>query len=293
MTLPSVDTIARYPAGSTRNTATVVHVEALPDGRAAVLLDATSCHPIDAGWPDQGADRATLRFGDASAAVEDCVVAATDGSSLFLGADIPARKGEDGWAFVVAHLIAGTAAPAEGDQVQVIVDADYRHALSIGHTACHVASLALNAALANRWSKDARADAFGNPDFDGLAIESSRIRENGSTDRFRLNKSLRRKGFVTEGFSDQLDAVQASVNASLASWSDSGSSVRIERTGDRLTDRRYWTCDLAGTTVRIPCGGTHATSLAELGALRVELSIADADGTPVLTMRTTASPVVE
>ncbi|HEY5223943.1 MAG TPA: metal-dependent hydrolase [Microbacteriaceae bacterium] len=290
MTLPTTDTVVSYPTGATHNSATVVHTESLANGRVAVLLDATCCHPVDAGWPDQGADRAVMRVRDAEITVEDCIVAATDGSSLFLGEDIPVGKGEEGWAFVVAHVIGMAPRLAEGDTVEVVVDADYRRALSIGHTACHVASLALNAALANRWTKDARADGLGNPDFDGLAIESSRIRENGSTDRFRLNKSLRRKGFTTEGLADELDAVQASVNGLLASWSETGSAVRIERDGERLTERRYWSCELNGATVRIPCGGTHATSLAALGALSVELSIVDADGTPVLTMLTSVCP---
>ncbi|HWU59582.1 MAG TPA: metal-dependent hydrolase, partial [Microbacteriaceae bacterium] len=62
------------------------------------------------------------------------------------------------------------------------------------------------------------------------------------------------------------------------------------RDGERLTDRRYWACELDGTAVSIPCGGTHASSLAALGPVHVELRIADADGTPVLTMETTASP---
>ncbi|TAM66600.1 MAG: metal-dependent hydrolase [Microbacteriaceae bacterium] len=301
MILPTQDTVVGYPTGVTQNSATVLHAQRLTDARTAVILDATCCHPVDAGWPDQGADRAVLRVHHADAdtdlTVEDCVVAATDGASLLLGEDIPVRKGEDGWAFVVAHVIAadtavaGDSALAEGDAVEVVVDGDYRRALSTGHTACHVASLALNAALAGRWTKDTRVDGLGNPDFDGLAIESSRIRDNGSTDRFRLNKSLRRKGFTTEGLADELAAVQASVNGFLATWRDAGSAVRIERDGERLTDRRYWSCELNGTAVRIPCGGTHVTSLAELGALSVELSIADADGTPVLTMLTDAAPV--
>lgn len=300
MTLPRVDTVVTYPAAATHNEATVLHLEPLADDRTVVLLDATCCHPVDTGWPDQGADHAVLRVGARDVLVADCTVAATDGSTLFLGADIPVGKGEFGWAFVVAHLVAthelaaheivSDPAVAEGDTVEVVVDADYRRELSIGHTACHVASLALNAALAGRWRTDARLDGLGNPDFDGLAIESSRIRENGSTDRFRLNKSLRRKGFTTEGLPDELAAVQALVNELLANWIDTGSAVRIDRDGERLTDRRYWECELNGTTVRIPCGGTHVSSLAELGTLHVELSIADGDGTPVLTMQTDAAP---
>ncbi|HWU59377.1 MAG TPA: metal-dependent hydrolase, partial [Microbacteriaceae bacterium] len=278
MTLPTSDTRVTYPAGATDASATVVHVETLQDGKAAVLLDSTSCHPVDAGWPDQGADRAVLhRENRDDIPLVDCVVAATDGRMLYLGAEIPVRKGEDGWAFVVAHVIDAAAAVGldEGDAVDVRVDPEYRRALSIGHTACHVASLALNRAVADHWTKDARPDALGSPDFDGLAIESSLIHENGSVDRFRLNKSLRRKGFTTDGLEGELGQIQTAINATLAAWSEAGADIRIDRDGERLTDRRYWACELDGTAVSIPCGGTHASSLAALGPVHVELRIAD------------------
>jgi len=290
MTLPIHDTTVLYPAGTIENTATVLHVETLPDGRAAVLLDQTACHPVDAGWPDQGADRGALDAADGSTViVDDCVVAATNGSALFIGADVPVRPGEDGWAFVVAHLVGEPAPIAEGDEVTVHVAGAYRRALSRGHTACHLASLALNAALADRWTKQPREDGLGNPDFDKEAIQSSRILESGSLDRFRLNKSLRRKGFTTDGLADELEQVTKDVNATLAEWIATGTPVRIDRDGDRLTDRRYWVAELAGATVRIPCGGTHATSLAELGDTRVELTVDGDGGTSILQMRTTAS----
>src|SRR4051812_36072580 len=134
--LPSADTIVTYPDGDTASTSTVVHTETLPDGRLAVLLDRTAFHPVDHTWPDQGADRGTL----AGQPVVDAIVGATDGTRLYVGRDIPVRKGEPGWAFVVVHLVE---APVSGI-VEVDVDVDYRRALSAGHTACHLASLALN-----------------------------------------------------------------------------------------------------------------------------------------------------
>lgn len=285
--LPSQDTVVLYPSGSVGNAATVVHVEALPDGRLAVLLDATSVHPVDAGWPDQGADRAVLRLGAADLSVVDCIVGATDGAVLQLGRDIPVGKGTEGWAFVVVHVLEAGAPLNEGDRVEVVVEAAERGRISAGHTGCHVASLALNRALAGRWKKETRTDGLGNPDFDGVAIDVSLIRENGSTDTYRLGKSLRKKGFVTDGLVEDLGAVQDALNAGLAEWVAAGAFVRIERDGGLLTDRRYWVCELPGQSVRIPCGGTHVSSLAELGGLRATLSTADVDGTVVLTMETT------
>jgi Ser-tRNA(Ala) deacylase AlaX len=286
MTLPREDTLVGYPAGETVNSSTVLHREPLPDGRLAVLLEQTNVHPVDAGWPDQGADRAVLRVAGAELPVLDCIVGATDGSTLHVGREIPVGKGTEGWSFVVVHVLAGDAVIAERDRVEVLVDPGYRARISAGHTGCHLASLALNLALGDRWKKEIPFDGLGNPDFDGAAIDESRIDENASTDTYRLGKSLRRKGFVTEGFTDGLAAVQAEVNASLVEWAATGAPVRIDRAGDRLTDRRYWVLELPGHTVRIPCGGTHPASLAELGSVRVELSTAELEGTTVLTMAT-------
>lgn len=287
MTLPATDTVVTYPAGATTGTASVLHIEALADGRTAVLLDATPCHPVDAGWPDQGPDHATLSWDDTSSTVVDCVVAATDGSALHIGSEIPVRKGTEGWAFVVAHIVSEPA-PSEGQQVKVTVDEGYRNDLSIGHTACHLASLALNRAVADRWTKDMEPDALGFPNFDGAACDSSRILPNGSVDTYRLNKSLRRKGFTTDGLAEALPAIADAANAQLASWVAADGAVRIDRDGDRLTDRRSWVCSLPEGDAVIPCGGTHASSVGELGQVTVALELADVDGTPVLTMRTTA-----
>ena len=291
MTLPSVDTQVDYPAGLTRTTATVLHVEPQPDGLVAVLLDTTPVHPVDAGWPDQGPDRALLSSAGTELPVLDCVVGATDGSALHLGRDIPVPKGTPGWAFVVVHLVQGAAladgtAPVEGQTVEVVVDSGYRQRMSAGHTACHLASLALNRALADRWKKEVRADSLGHPDFDGTAIDVSLIGENGSVDTYRLGKSLRRKGFVTEGLAEHLAEIESAVNAVLAEWVATGAAVRIDRDGPLLTDRRYWVCELPEHSVRIPCGGTHVSSVAELGAVRVALSTSDVEGTTVLTMET-------
>jgi alanyl-tRNA synthetase len=281
--LPTSGTVVSYPAGVVTGTGTIVRCEPLGDGRTAVLLDATPCHPVDAGWPDQGADRAVLTWGGSTSAVLDCVIGATDGHELFLGSDIPVRKGTDGWAFVVAHLIEGTP-PELGEAVTVTVDADYRESLSLGHTGCHLASLALNRALADRWTKEAAADALGAPNFDALAIASSTILPFGSVDTFRLNKSLRRKGFVTDGLADDLTAIEASMNASLATWIAGDAAVGIRREGDHLTDRRYWECTLPEGEVSIACGGTHAHSLGALGSFSATLALSDDDGTTVLTM---------
>lgn len=293
MTLPTSDTRVAYASGVLSVTSTVLHVEPATDGRLAVITERTSFHPVDAAWPDQPADAGTMRVRGEAHVIRDAVVAATDGISLHLGDDIPVRKGTDGWAFLVAHLVDDEAGIQEGDEVEISADAARRRALSVGHTACHLAALALNAALADRWSKPARDDALGHPDFDGIAIESSLISPNGSVDRYRLNKSLRRAGFDTASLTEHpgsLDGVAETVGEHLDRWVRSGATVRIDRDGEGLTDRRYWVCELPQGTARIPCGGTHVESLADLGSIRVAFRVDDEGGTPVLEFVSTAHP---
>jgi alanyl-tRNA synthetase len=303
VTFPSTPTLVSYPAGAVQAEARVLHVEPLADGRQALLLDATPFHPVDAGWPDQGPDRGYLSLasgqdndkdnddgggGGRLVPVLDAVVAATDGSALHLGADIPVRKGTEGWAFVIAHVLSADADLTEGATVRVTVDQGHRRALSAGHTGCHLASLALNAAFADRWSKPTRNDALGAPDFDAAAIASSTITACGSVDVFRLNKSLRRKGFLFDGLVDELPNLGARINGILAAWVASGAAVRITCEGDALTDRRSWVCSLPEGEAAIPCGGTHVATLAELAAVEVSFSATEDGGTTVLTMRTSA-----
>jgi alanyl-tRNA synthetase len=291
VTLPERDTRVTYPAGALREITRVLQVGPTNDGLTAVVTESTSFHPVDAAWPDQPADTGLLRVGEQEIEIRGAVVAATDGGQLHLGEDIPVRPGAEGWSFLVAHLVDDGAAVAEGDQVEIEADAATRRELSVGHTACHLASLALNRALADRWSKSAREDTLGNPDFDGIAIMTSRIHRNGSVDTYRLNKSLRRAGFDVAGVAaTELAALAASVTSTLAEWSGSDAAVRIDREGEGLTDRRTWVCELPGGAARIPCGGTHAGSLGELGQVHVTFELGEDGGTPVLAMVTRADP---
>ncbi|HEU0181807.1 MAG TPA: metal-dependent hydrolase [Agromyces mariniharenae] len=290
MTLPQRDTRVTYPGGALTATSRVLHVAPAPEGRLAVVTETTSFHPVDAAWPDQPADAGVIRANGVDLPVRDAVVAATDGTDLHLGDDIPVRKGTEGWAFLVAHLVDADAAIAEGDEVEIEADAATRHAFSTGHTACHLASLALNRVLADRWSKPAREDSLGSPDFDGAAIASSRILPDGSLDRYRLNKSLRRAGFDTASLAGELDDVRRAVAEQLERWIASGAVVRVEAAGDGLTDRRTWVCELPEGTARIPCGGTHVGSAAELGSVTTSFAVLDDGGTPVLEMTNAVHP---
>lgn len=279
-------TVVTYPAGATGSHGSVVHVAPAGDGRTAVILDRTAFHPVDTAWPDQPADRGVLRIDDAELAVVDAVVGATQGEQLLLGRDVPVRTGTEGWTFVVAHVVEGDGVTT-GATAEVRVDAAHRAALSLGHTACHLASLALDAALADAWRKTAPPDALGAPAFDALAIQESRILPDGSRDVYRIGRSLRRKGF-DPGALDDLGALAARVDAQLAAWVGTDGAVRIEADGEQLADRRTWVCELPGTEVRIPCGGTHVSSLAEIGAVTVSFEATAVEGGSELVMTTMA-----
>ncbi len=152
--------------------------------------------------------------------------------------------------------------------------------LSAAHTGCHLMALALNEALAERWRKSpGREDSFGRPDFDAIAMESSRMDEHASTDRYRIGKSLRKKGFDPDGLAGQLPELTDRVNARLAGWIAADAPVRIELFGGektaRLTARRQWVCELPEGTASIFCGGTHVARLGELDALQCALSLSE------------------
>lgn len=274
-----------FPAGSLQGDGEVLIIDR---EIAVVIVDATPFHPVDHTWPDQPGDVGTLSVGDAQVVVTEAVTAAvSDDGVLAVGADIPVKRGADGWTWLVAHRIEGELPPeiSVGSVVTLEVDAEHRAALSRGHTACHLASLALDAALADLWCKDIATDPLGNPDFEGKANQSSRIHADGSVDEYRLGKSLRKAGFHSEGFGGSVDERETRINALLAEWVAAGGESRIDIDGPNISDRRTWRCELPASEVGFLCGGTHVRSLTEFAAITVSLDLSDPQ---LLVMTTTA-----
>ncbi|MBL0676215.1 hypothetical protein [Aeromonas dhakensis] len=249
-----------------------------------LVTDLTPFHPQSHLWPDQPGDVGTVRWEGGEAAVGPCRMGAiSPDGELFVDQAIPVKRGAEGWRFVVVHPLAGHCALPVGSQVTLQVDAEARHALSLGHSGCHLAALALNRALMPYWRKEvSERDALEQPDFDRLAIQTSRVEPNGSREQYRIGKSLRKKGVNSEALLADLAQIEAHINRQLADWLATGGEIRRSRVGESIIDSRYWHCPLEGREVTIPCGGTHVATLAELGRIETVLT-AEAEGFVMMT----------
>ncbi|MFS0912390.1 hypothetical protein AB3M89_11395 [Microbacterium sp. 179-I 3D2 NHS] len=278
-----------FAGGAVTGDGVVTRVESTPDG-AVVVVDATPFHPVDHTWPDQPGDSGEIRVGGDAASVAEAVMAAVSDEGVFaVGRDIPVKRGAEGWTWLVGHRLVADApaALAPGASVSLAVDAGRRAGLSRGHTACHLASLALDLSVADLWRKDPGADALGNPDFEGRANQTSRIHEDGAVDEYRLGKSLRRAGFDTEAFAATIAERESRINAQLAAWVASAAPSRIEAEGSTIVDRRRWHCALPEGEAVILCGGTHVESLSAFASISVALDLTDPQ---LLVMTTTVVP---
>ena len=292
--LQHATTLVTFPSGATEGSSAVLGLVRLgaaetPAGGLGLIVDTTPFHPLDHTWPDQPGDSGTVLVDGVVYPVLDSVTGAVGPDGQFaLGEDIPVKRGDEAWTWQVVHVLESGPSPEAfaAANAQLRVDSGRRRALSAAHTGCHLMALALNEALADRWRREpGREDSFGRPDFDAIAMDSSRMDEHASTDRYRIGKSLRKKGFDPEGLAEQLPALGERVNARLAEWIAADAPVRIEIFGGektaRLTARREWVCELPQGTASIFCGGTHLTRLGELDALQCSLSLSD-DGTELV-----------
>ncbi|CAJ1795966.1 hypothetical protein PEKONANI_01145 [Aeromonas jandaei] len=248
-----------------------------PGETSLLVTDLTPFHPQSHLWPDQPGDVGHARWEGGETAIGSCRMGAiSPDGELFVDTDIPVKRGAEGWRFVVVHPLAGEHSLPVGSLVELQVDNAARYALSLGHSGCHLAALALNRTLTPYWRKEvSELDALGQPDFDRLAIQSSRVEPCGSREQYRIGKSLRKKGVNNEALLADLAVIEEKVNRQLADWITTGGEIRRSRAGEAIIDSRYWHCMLEGQEVTIPCGGTHVASLAELGEVKVTLNPAE------------------
>jgi alanyl-tRNA synthetase len=244
-----------YPGGATVERTSVL---ALTRTSTELLFAVarTPCHPESPRWPDQPADRCTLQVEEISVAIT-CHEGSLLGGTLSLDPPEP----DSGAVACVVHRAPVTLELQPGAEVTLSVDEPYRELLSRSHSRCHLVTLALNHTLADAWRKDpSRHDSLGSPDFDSLAILSSKIDERGSLDTYRIGKHMRKSGFPAEALSEP-EALARRVAETAASWIGSRPSISVDPKVCVLEERRAWTCELPQGTASFPCGGTHAHEL--------------------------------
>ncbi|WP_192890025.1 alanyl-tRNA editing protein [Vibrio bathopelagicus] len=259
------------------------------DSQSYLITDVTPFHPVSHIWPDHPADRGFVSVNGEQYIVEGCLVGAVEQSTgkLSIAADIPVKRDTEGWAFVVVHQLPASASMINiGDEVELSVDKEYQASLSRGHSAGHIAFLALNKVLAESyWRKDAdRKDPLGSYDFNSYAQVTSFVTPELCTDKYRLGKTLKKRGLNVADMLANLKGVEADINQMIAGWLAESTSVAMRLEGEALTDSRYWEWQLnADTLVSIPCGGTHIENTSELKALSVKLTQLDDQHIEMLT----------
>ena len=241
-----------------------------------VVTDVTPFHPVSHIWPDHPADKGTMTVNGKSFDVVDCQVGAVElvSGELYVGQAIPVKRDTEGWAFVVVHILPFTDTFGAGDIALLDVDKEYQLSLSRGHSAGHIAYLALNKVLAqNYWRKDAdRKDPHGNYDFNSYAQETSFVTPDKCLDTYRLGKTLRKRGLNSADMLSDLKSIEQQVNVLLGDWLKRDVAITVDCHGEHLTDSRYWQCDLGESEIAvIPCGGTHASHLSDFGSIHVTL----------------------
>jgi len=285
--MPDADDSTRvtFPRGALHGTSTVLQVIECVAGTGVITAE-TPFHPLDHTWPDQPADHGTIGIAGQVLQVHDCVTGARRHGSdtMTLGADIPARRGDADWSWYVVHLVDvpfADCVDVVGQAATLEVDGARRARLSACHTACHLMAFAINQTLAPRWRKSPKVDSLGNPDFDALAITSSRIGLGSSIDTYRLGKSLRKRGFAVAAteelpsLTDALGDVASEVTSRLNEWIASDAAVRIRTPDDYLTSPREWVCGLPRGAASVRCGGTHVHRLGQLGRVGVTAELTE------------------
>lgn len=276
-------TFVTFPGGALTGEGRVEFVERCADGWL-VVADRTPVHPVSFRWPDQPADQGQIIFADGEAVeIADAWTGLVniESGELLLGEEAKAvRRGEGVWQSVVIHVVTSDRNfnACIGENVRFTVEPSRRMALSVLHTAVHLAALALNSASVSYWTKDfADVDALGHPNLDKAAIEYSSIQPTASTDVFRLGKSLKKKGFDRDAFLENLGSVSAEINGRVGRWLETNALVNMTPTEGLLDGARQWQCHLDGAEVAIPCGGTHVGCLSDIGDVQVAL-LASEDG---------------
>ncbi|QDL08092.1 hypothetical protein DP113_09360 [Brasilonema octagenarum UFV-E1] len=285
-----------FPSGITLSHSKVIFItEFDKDTRTwVVVTENTPFHPVNYKWSDQPGDTGTVTIDGHKFDVLNTLTCGFELAShtFYLDTQIPVRKGENGWFFVVAHIVKFpsdySSTCLTGKTVILEVNAERREQLSIAHSSCHLSALALNKCTSKFWSKECQKDSLANYNLDQLAIQKSQIKLEESNDFYRLGKSLKKKGFDTVAFFSQILDIEICINKQLAEWLKLDSPIKIEPQEAKIDDHRVWTCQLQDGLAKIPCGGTHVKHLKQILSINVSLEVMSNE--PEFVMYTTVKP---
>lgn len=275
-------TIVTFPMGSLSETSKIVQTNISKNGMGEIIFftEKTPFHPVDNNWPDQPTDKGFIRIKGKDIAVNNAITCAMDvkNGNMFFDSDITARKGDENWIFLVAHIANNTTQANSiqelvGEEVFLSVDKNLRRNISASHTACHLMALALNKSTKQYWKKEVERDSLGNPNFDKLGIQKSLIEQDLSSDFYRLGKSLRKKGLDSDAFFKEIKQTEEKINFQIDEWLKTKEAVYIESPNLYLDSKRWWVCRLDNIVTKIPCGGTHINSLDEFQSINVKIEV--------------------
>lgn len=278
-----------FPGSSEKEISKILFVADLPSdsNKFFIITEVTPFHPLDYNWSDQPADRGFVEIDEDRLLVEDCLTATFDpkSSEMLLDQAIKARrirKDDPNWFFLIAHVFNKDTlhiplVDLVGKSIKLVVDHNFRLAVSKSHTASHLAALALNLVTSRFWKKPSNClDSLGNADLDKEAIINGEITQECSTDRYHLGKSLRKKGFDVLAFLSEaeLKQVENAINKQLLEWCSNpdGLNITVNPKEAYLHEKREWRCLLPNNkNALIPCGGTHIDRIQSTQIISVTL----------------------
>lgn len=290
----STSTIITFPGGALSGSSKILLCKHLPSSpnQMVIITEETPFHPLDYNWPDQPGDKGWITVKEIKYPIIGCFTAAFNKQTgeFLIDKEIKnkkVRRDDPNWFFLVAHLIEKETITTENDWIglkaYLEVDDNFRDKISKAHSACHLASLALNKVTQKFWKKQPETlDSLGNPNLDAEAVIMSEITPEYSRDRYRCGKSLRKKGFDDAAFfsESEFKQTEANINKQLSDWCAQPKGVKIFVVPDKayLHEKREWHCEfLDGKKAMIPCGGTHVLSIAHPKKVVVTL-IQEGDG---------------
>lgn len=277
-----METIVTYPSGSMAETTTVHRVLQLSDGGWAILTDRTPFHPLDPWWPDQPSDRGTLIAGESVLPVASAIVIGERADGQIVEDPGLLGRGETEILWQVAHLVPTVNSLAAGDAVELRVDPDYRRAIAVAHSACHIAALAFNTIMDDYWRKPIAVDTQGHNNTDQKLIQSSTIRENATREVYRIGKSARKAGFDAERFWSAEADFDALIGQAANDLRRSLLSVEVTPGESTFGARRLWRARTGGGVLEIPCGGVHELDPTRIGPITIALTREPGEGVVVM-----------